>query len=245
MGLVSSQKAAFTLAEVLITLGIIGIVAAMTIPTLIANYQEKQTISKLQKANSILSNMTMMLHSDGVYNSLSGVVNADKSEAFYKNYVLKYFKSPQVSPDEVCAYPDSDVNCYIYKYASGSNSLYSGAVHTKYSASRVFFTTADGISYWFLNMHWVSNDDDSGESHAEYTANPEIFVDLNGIAGPNTFGKDVFRFRADFGNGVVKAQCADYTMDQINEDCSTSGAGYCCAEKIRRDGWKITDDYPF
>jgi len=35
------ERTAFTLAEVLITLGIIGIVAAMTIPTLIANYQEK------------------------------------------------------------------------------------------------------------------------------------------------------------------------------------------------------------
>ena len=39
--LVSSKKAAFTLAEVLITLGIIGIVAAMTIPTLVSNYQKK------------------------------------------------------------------------------------------------------------------------------------------------------------------------------------------------------------
>ena len=36
-----SKKAAFTLAEVLITLAIIGVVAAMTIPTLIANYQER------------------------------------------------------------------------------------------------------------------------------------------------------------------------------------------------------------
>ena len=36
------KKRAFTLAEVLITLGIIGVVAAMTIPTLISNYQKKQ-----------------------------------------------------------------------------------------------------------------------------------------------------------------------------------------------------------
>lgn len=38
---------AFTLAEVLITLGIIGIVAAMTIPTLINNYQKKITVTRL------------------------------------------------------------------------------------------------------------------------------------------------------------------------------------------------------
>ena len=49
------RRAAFTLAEVLITLGIIGIVAAMTIPTLIADYQEKVTITRLKEAYSMLS----------------------------------------------------------------------------------------------------------------------------------------------------------------------------------------------
>jgi len=39
--LITSQKSAFTLAEVLITLAIIGVVAAMTIPTLVANYQTR------------------------------------------------------------------------------------------------------------------------------------------------------------------------------------------------------------
>ena len=53
--LVSSKKAAFTLAEVLITLGIIGIVAAMTIPTLISKYQEKTYITKLKRAYSMLA----------------------------------------------------------------------------------------------------------------------------------------------------------------------------------------------
>ena len=47
----NNRRAAFTLAEVLITLGIIGVVAALTIPTLIANYKKKQAISKLQKNN--------------------------------------------------------------------------------------------------------------------------------------------------------------------------------------------------
>ena len=44
------MKKAFTLAEVLITLGIIGIVAAMTLPTLIGKYQKKQTVTQLKKA---------------------------------------------------------------------------------------------------------------------------------------------------------------------------------------------------
>lgn len=43
------QKKAFTLAEVLITLGIIGVVAAMTLPTLVGEYQKKQTATQLKK----------------------------------------------------------------------------------------------------------------------------------------------------------------------------------------------------
>lgn len=51
----NNKKFAFTLAEVLITLGIIGVVAAMTMPSLIANYQEKQRVSQLKKVYSALS----------------------------------------------------------------------------------------------------------------------------------------------------------------------------------------------
>jgi len=50
-----SPKVGFTLAEVLITLGIIGVVAAMTIPTLMQKYYEKQTVAKLKETYSILS----------------------------------------------------------------------------------------------------------------------------------------------------------------------------------------------
>lgn len=45
----------FTLAEVLITLGIIGVVAALTMPSVINNYKEKETIAKLKKTYSVLS----------------------------------------------------------------------------------------------------------------------------------------------------------------------------------------------
>ena len=45
---------AFTLAEVLITLGIIGVVAAMTMPSLIVNYQKQQTVTRLKKSYNIL-----------------------------------------------------------------------------------------------------------------------------------------------------------------------------------------------
>lgn len=45
----------FTLAEVLITLGVIGVVAAMTLPTLIQEHREKARVTQVKKAYSILS----------------------------------------------------------------------------------------------------------------------------------------------------------------------------------------------
>ncbi len=50
-----NKKTAFTLAEVLITLAIIGVVAAMTIPTLVQNYNERVTVTKVKKTYSMLT----------------------------------------------------------------------------------------------------------------------------------------------------------------------------------------------
>lgn len=60
----------FTLAEVLITLGIIGIVAAMTLPTIVHKYKEIQRITQLKKAYSTLSqafNMVKLEYGDPRY----------------------------------------------------------------------------------------------------------------------------------------------------------------------------------
>ena len=47
------KKVAFTLAEVLITLGIIGVVAAITIPGLVADYQKKVLVAQFKKTIQI------------------------------------------------------------------------------------------------------------------------------------------------------------------------------------------------
>ena len=52
------KKCAFTLAEVLITLGIIGVVAAMTLPTLIENHKTRRIITELKRTYSVLSQAT-------------------------------------------------------------------------------------------------------------------------------------------------------------------------------------------
>ena len=51
-----AARLGFTLAEVLITLGIIGVVAALTMPVLVANYSKKADVAKLKKAYTVIRN---------------------------------------------------------------------------------------------------------------------------------------------------------------------------------------------
>ena len=58
------MKKGFTLAEVLITLGIIGVVAAMTIPSLIQSYKEKATVTAVKQSYSIFAQALKMVTID-------------------------------------------------------------------------------------------------------------------------------------------------------------------------------------
>ncbi len=116
------QKAAFTLAEVLITLGIIGIVAAMTLPTLIGNYKKEQTISQLQKAYSTLNQAFRLSEAE---NESSIYWDTEKGIDFYFNEywkpylkIITYCKGSRVS--KACAY-DSGTP---WKRANGRNDSY-------------------------------------------------------------------------------------------------------------------------
>ena len=61
------MKKSFTLAEVLITLGIIGVVAAMTLPSLIGNYKKRETVTILKKAYSEISQALKMAEVDNEF----------------------------------------------------------------------------------------------------------------------------------------------------------------------------------
>ena len=81
-------KSAFTLAEVLITLGIIGVVAAMTIPNLIYSYNEKIIVNKLPEVYSILNQAYKMATEE--YGPISAWnLSADNTEA--REQIIKNF----------------------------------------------------------------------------------------------------------------------------------------------------------
>ncbi len=260
-----AKSAAFTLAEVLITLGIIGVVAAMTIPTLIANYQEKQTVSRLQKAYSTLKNafeLAKVEHGD--YNTWSWnqvpVTNAQRVQYFWETYIFSNLKVT-----EKC-FPIED-GCLDYdKYTMNGSVFANGAVNSA-------FMLSDGTAVYT----WAGGN--------AYHPHIWIFADINGVSKPNTVGRDIFAMHfspndpgnkigsldddgnfVDSGNemkmgyglslyGEVGGVSVDDLLDPnfvVKSDvgannkigCSTESLGYVCAAAIKLNGWKIPDNYP-
>ena len=82
----SNDKAAFTLAEVLITLGIIGVVAALTIPNLITSYKIHVIHKKLLKSYSVIQQVDRMMRAD----DLDAEMYMANSQTPYSNIFKKY-----------------------------------------------------------------------------------------------------------------------------------------------------------
>ncbi|MCD7879341.1 MAG: type II secretion system GspH family protein [Candidatus Gastranaerophilales bacterium] len=85
LNILTTRKSAFTLAEVLITLVIIGIIAAVTVPTLMANHQKQETAAKLKKFYSTLSNAVR----------LAQIENSN----FVKDSLIEYNRSGELSEE--------------------------------------------------------------------------------------------------------------------------------------------------
>jgi len=224
------KKAAFTLAEVLITLGIIGIVAAMTIPNLIAEQQKRTTVTKLQRAMSVLNQAYRRAYDD-VGEATAEEAASMGSEEYFNKYWAPYLKTVHICKTyEDCGY-DSVQPFTLFNGQNPKAYLIS-------SGTRVTVKTMDGFTYIIFTR--------GGMNTGVFNM---IWVDINGSAKPNIFGKDIFmfeRFVDGEKGGVVLPYGDDKTLEQINARCNkTGGDCYTCAEKIRRAGWKIEKDYPW
>ena len=95
----AAKKAAFTLAEVLITLGIIGLVAALTLPTIIKNYQKKVTVERLKKVYSTLSQAVQMSVKDN--DEIEGWNFDLSTKDFMNKYLIPYIKDIKSEDEKV------------------------------------------------------------------------------------------------------------------------------------------------
>ena len=214
------KKRAFTLAEVLVTLGIIGVVSAMTIPTLMRNHQRLVYVTQLKKVYSMLS--------QAVDNALQkeNLVSLDESNYQYTNpngaesFLTRYLKV--VNNCKATLTP-----CFAEKYRTldGENFIL--------GTPEVAVTLADGTS---INVIWNGLEYDSGSDPDHgYLA---LQVDINGQEGPNVVGRDLFYMEL-YSDGKVSE--GYHLKERAENSCGDNWGGYGggCLTQIINAGWKM------
>ena len=172
----------FTLAEVLITLGIIGIVAALTIPGLITKCKEMQYRVTYKKVYSSLNQaMKYAQEDDGIDLTLSaerinGVMRTNNIGKIFK-YISRYYKATTTCFDN-----NAD-KCWVCEkgeagYIPNGAPDWLGCNKRSYS-----FVDANGVAYYLY-------------SNSEFP----ILIDVNGNRKPNQLGRD--RFVMKFGDSL-------------------------------------------
>lgn len=202
----------FTLAEVLITLVIIGVVAAMTVPAIIQQTQKQEYVSGLKKAYSVLQNSLYKIadntgYSHGDYSYLNDVDFIDEF-AKVTNIVKKCNSTSACFPANITA---------LYKKLNGTSSSAVG------DGKAVI--TSDGQLYTARKATTVRGLSEEDQENTLY----RIIVDVNGWKKPNTYGYDAFVFYIVDGKGIVPAGSAD------TSNCNRSGNGTTCAAKVLRE----------
>lgn len=254
---------AFTLAEVLIVLGVIGVVAALTLPSLISNYQKIQYVTGLKKASSVLSQaFKLYMVDEGVTDlSQTSLFSSDYDYTTLSEVLRKYFKIT-----ELC---DLSTNydyklCEIYEtYLNTESGKSQYFVNGGYGASVIY--TIDGMAFEFYFRS------DSGTCKPDYN-NPsnmkgeclDVRVDINGPKAPNIIGRDAFlmligpngnvyptasreaaQWTQYVNTGSIDGWESYYWANKASGDwnvCDPGASntyGWDCAARIRDEGWKM------
>lgn len=230
-----NNKQAFTLAEVLITLGIIGIVAALSIPTLIKDYKRAVSITKLKKTYSVLQQAIQRTVADNLGYSTVNFSDGDtQSMINWYNYYLK----PNLRIQKDCI--DTE-RCWhsagVTKKLNGNTAIWDSGqkgIGGNIIVFRTFdnvYVNLDGAVATDIQNNFGVNMDESGLV---------LHVDVNGDEGPNVIGQDIFVFV--FNNKVLVPAGNDKSDEEIERDCSKDGRDYYCFSYIIRNNWKINDD---
>ncbi len=240
----------FTLAEVLITLAIIGIVAAITLPSLLVNVNEKAWDAQKKALHARLAQAIGQMNTLGGYGTYTKGETDDETvdtaaESFILDALSKVYKINNVcGPDKLssCGIPSkittldavSEIN-FPTKMSELNEKLLNGnrldgesgdIVDTKASA----FETVNGESIAvFYNPMCGSASSTNHYAQNQMCAN--FVYDLNGSEGPNQVGKDVGFITAFYNKNPVVVAPVPYTKDYSSSVASfTSGSETVAAQ---------------
>lgn len=214
----SMRKKAFTLAETLATLGVIGIVAALMIPSVVANYNNHIFKTSKETFRATLSDsVRIMAATESKLNKAKNYTDEDNeennrsaNEVFVEDHFSNYIKFAKICDPEQAGgiYNCGWINDKVYKSMNSDDKL---NIPTKnsdvgFDSDEKLWSaiTVNGMSLLiaynpdcksFNNAENGAEENKQDETdkgfHPKETACINIIYDINGVAKPNTFGKDV------------------------------------------------------
>lgn len=241
-----SPLPAFTISEVIVTLGIIGVIAAMAIPNLFSNYQKTQYVAKLKKTYATASQALNQLAVDaGCPNDLvcTGLL-ANDLVTFGDEYV-KYFNVIKNCRNQAGCWPRN----FNFNYdGSGTSYNYDSTV----AIGRYLFITADGVGVSLYRYSNCASNFSTNVSGDLTNVCAGIDFDVNGNSkDPNFDGRDMFGFFITQGKGLKLYPYGgvDSKGDTWNEMKYWNGTtktcysgnklGYSCIARVMEEGWEM------
>ena len=193
------RRIGFTLAEVLITLGIISVVAALTLPSVVAKFQQKSFATAFKKEYSNVNNaINMLVNEEDVKECYQTVIRDDGGHLIYSAnnsdcYALKTgfiskLKLTKIKKD--FTYPSQNEVLNQGGVTANSTVAYDGWIK---NVSQYAYLSPDGAVFIF------SYSSTPGDNYREIP----FIIDVNGKKGPNRWGYDVFWLSlVKNGNGI-------------------------------------------
>ncbi|MBQ8460329.1 type II secretion system protein [bacterium] len=224
--LIHFKKSAFTLAEVLITIGTIGVVAALTIPGLINNYKANRLRTQFLKSYSTIQQVFKRMEDDNISFDLTSYDGKSKEGHFYKVF-MNYLQAPIDCGASGLYNSKKYLPCYDYQNSQPYKTL-----DGKLNFSGIFFDNGqialqDGSLIMF--------------EQREDTSMVWIHVDLNGYNNlPNRLGYDVFTFQLLDGELHTMGDKGTY-YNNLEVYCSPSNIndttknGIACAHNAKNN----------
>lgn len=221
------HKTAFTLAEVLITIGIVGIVAAMTLPALIQKRQNKVLETQFKKSYAMLSQVLISV----VANEYGSIADIDWAEfSSFVSYAADYYKEASASWPSLTEYPNGTptqrstfMKKYYQNYTGGNTSgRFNDGIINVLDGSTIFFDREAAATDDYYTSDYIL-----------------IALDANGYRNkPNRFGYDTFAFQLEKDGKLVPMGKED-TFFPEDTYCSASSSdsenGYGCTRKALSD----------
>lgn len=216
------EKKAFTLAEIIIVVGVIGIVASFLIPAMIKENFKKEMREKLTVAISIINQANLKLRQDEGGAGVNAKY-ADYSTGAYPSCEFATNFVANINYVKILSAPTFPLG-YAKSYSETQYNVAKGNVGTCLGVSNPVVVLKNGMLMNF-SICWYL---------------PMITIDLNGEKKPNRFGYDVFKFYIDSNDQIKPFFYNDAGSDRFRCEKNGSGTdnGFNCTK------WAIEDKCP-